>query len=174
MATHKHCNKCGKTKETTQFSKKTASKDGLQTYCKECNKKDNLLFRREINPAHHQKWQKQNLKRVAEIVSKYRCAKEYGTIYYIQNPAGEFYIGMTKTPLKVRIMEHRVKYRRQKEGKIKSFCPLLYNSFETYGIDKHQIGTLLEFDNISREQLREYEKTIIDTFKALNKSLNII
>lgn len=172
MATHKHCNKCGQTKEITQFSKRSVSPDGLQAYCKECNKKDNLKFRTE-NPEHAMQWQKSNYQRHYEIVTKYRAAKECGTIYYIQNPAGEFYVGMTKTPLKVRIMEHKTKYRRQKEGKIKSFCPLLYKSFDKWGVNKHQFGTILEFDNISREDLREYERTVINTFKALNKSLNI-
>ena len=171
MAHTKHCNTCGKTKPTTEFSKKSASSDGLQGRCKACNKKDNLKFRTE-KPEHHAKWQKVNSKRVAEIVTKYRCAKENGTIYYIQNPEGQFYVGMTKTPLKVRIMEHRTKWRRQQEGKIKSFCPLLYASFEKWGFDSHTIGTILEFDNISKRDLRECEKEVISTFKALGISLN--
>jgi len=173
MAQLKHCNKCGNTKPTTEFSKKTASPDRLQTYCKSCNSKDNFLFRKEINPTHHTIWQKQNRARVNELVSEYKRAKEYGTIYYIQNPNGDYYIGMTKTLLKVRITEHRIKYRRYKNGKVKAFCPLLFQSFDTYGLDNHQFGTLLEFDNISKSDLRSYEREIIQTFKGLNKSLNI-
>jgi uncharacterized protein (UPF0305 family) len=173
MAHTKHCNKCGNTKPTTEFSKKTASKDGLQSYCKSCNSKDNHLFRKDINPEHHAKWQKENYDRVKELVTQFKKAKECGRIYYIQNPAGFYYIGQTKTPLSVRITEHKTKYRRQKEGKIKSYCPLLYKSIDKWGFDNHEIGTLLEFDNISRKELLKYERTIINTFKELRISLNI-
>ena len=34
----KHCNKCGETKPTTEFSKNAGRRDGLSAYCKECHK----------------------------------------------------------------------------------------------------------------------------------------
>lgn len=172
MAHTKHCNNCGKTKPTTEFSKRSLSKDGLQPRCKVCNKKDNKKFRTE-KPEHHANWQKVNSKRLVQIVSKYRRAKDSGTIYYIQNPEGQFYIGQTKTALKVRIMEHKIKWRRHREGKTKLLCPLLFNSFDKWGFDNHKVGTIIQFENIDRNTLRQYEKEVIDTFKALNISLNI-
>ena len=36
---YKACSKCGKAKPLSEFSKSKNSKDGLQWYCKECNKK---------------------------------------------------------------------------------------------------------------------------------------
>ena len=173
MAQLKHCNKCGNTKSTTEFSKRSASSDGLQSYCKSCNSKDNLKFRTETNPTHHKNWQKENPDRIAELVSEYKRAKESGQIYYIKNNEGFYYIGMTKTLLNVRMTEHRIKYRRWKNGKSKPLCPLLFQSFDTHGLDNHQFGTILQFDNISRKQLRVYEKEVIHTFKELGISLNL-
>ena len=45
----KECSKCGKTKNTTEFSKCNRNKDGLQYHCRQCNKVSNKLFR-QLNP----------------------------------------------------------------------------------------------------------------------------
>jgi len=173
MALVKQCNKCGEIKEHSQFAKKTASKDGLQQRCKSCNKVDNLHFRTEINPKHHQIWQKQNSDKVVEIVSRYRKADKNGLIYYIKNPEGKFYVGMTKTHFIVRMIEHRAKWKRGINGKSKSTIPLLWDSFSKWGFDNHEKGILLEFENIDRKTLRRYEAECIKTFKEMGISLNI-
>lgn len=38
----KICSKCKVTKNTTEFNKRTSSKDGLQRHCRECEKKNHL------------------------------------------------------------------------------------------------------------------------------------
>lgn len=38
----KKCNKCGETKELSEFGKHRAMRDGLQTHCKECRRVSNL------------------------------------------------------------------------------------------------------------------------------------
>jgi hypothetical protein len=37
--TTKHCTKCGRDLPTSSFCRKSSSKDGLQTWCKECHTK---------------------------------------------------------------------------------------------------------------------------------------
>ena len=171
MAHYKTCYNCGKSKETTQFSKRSASKDGLQDKCKECNKIDNYKFRTEINPEHHAVWQKNNLKRVCEIVKKHRKADKPGKIYFIKNPNGEFYIGMTEAHLRVRWNEHVTQYKLAKK-KGKSTLPNLHESFNKYGIENHEVGIVVEFEEIDRKDLKSYESIFIQSFKDLGVCLN--
>jgi len=171
MASLKQCKLCGKNKQTTEFSKRSASKDGLQDRCKSCNSKDNLKFRTEINPEHHAHWQRKNYDWHIENMRKYRKADETPKIYYIQNPEGEMYIGMTEMYLSVRTLEHRAHYRRAKKGK-RNRLPALHNSFDKYGLENHKFGIVAEFEGIDRKQLEMIERSFIDAVQQMGKSLN--
>lgn len=173
MANFKECKGCGKVKETTEFSKRSASPDGLQLKCKVCNKNDNKKFRTEINPEHHSKWQRANKKRVHEIHYKYRRADKGGKVYYIINPEGKVYIGMTEMYLNVRIAEHRRNYRRYLKGKTHAL-PLLFDSFDKWGVESHRYGTLLEFDHNDRKEMKLFEKELIIICQNMGISLNKI
>ena len=167
----KQCNECGRVKETTQFSKCKARKDGLQLKCKQCNSKDNHKFRTEINPNHHQKWQNNNWDRFMEYLRKYRRADKKGIIYAIINPNGETYVGMSEMYLKVRLIEHRKHYRQYKLGKRESL-PLLHESVDKFGWNKHSYKILAEFENVDREELKIVERNFIEEVKQTGKSLN--
>ena len=167
----KQCNECGRVKETTQFSKCKANKDGLQLKCKQCNSKDNFKFRTEINPTHHQKWQDTNWDRFLGYIRKYRKADKKGIIYAITNPEGFTYVGMSEMYLKVRLIEHRKHYRQFKQGKRESL-PLLHKSVDKYGWNKHSYKILAEFEDVDRKQLKYMEKTFIEAVKQTGKSLN--
>jgi len=171
MAITKQCKDCNKTKDITQFSKCSKTKDNLQPKCKECNKKDNLKFRTEINPEHHSKWQRKNYDWHIENMRKFRKADETPKIYYIQNPVGEIYIGMTEMYLSVRTLEHRAHYRRALKGK-RSRLPLLHDSFDKYGLENHKFGIAAEFEGIDRKQLEMIERSFIDAVQVMGKSLN--
>lgn len=173
MANMKECKKCGKVKDYSQFSKKTKSKDGLQDRCKACNKVDNDYFRFELNPEHHAEWQRKNPQRLVEIVAKHRRADKAGVVYALIAPDGYVYVGETKTHLNVRIMEHRVKYRRFLEGKVTSLHPLLFESFNKYGFENHKLEILYKNETISKKELKEIEKKYIQQYKQIGKSLNI-
>jgi adenine-specific DNA glycosylase len=162
------CTKCGQTKDQSQFSKSSSAKNGLQPRCKECNVKDNLKFRTEINPIHHSDWQKNNKQRTSELIKRFRKADKSGKIYSIQNPNGDCYIGITKTPISVRLGEHRKCYRKD-NGRI----PLLHKSFDKYGYDNHKIEVVVELEDIDRKQLQFIESSFIQSFKEIGKSLNI-
>ena len=168
------CKKCGEVKDYSQFSKRTNSKRGYQDRCKACNKVDNHKFRTEINPEHHAKWQENNRERANEIVCKWRKADKPGVVYALVAPDNSVYVGMTKTYLSVRIIEHRVKYRRFLSGKVsKSIHPLLFDSFSKWGIDNHKVKVLFEDQSIDRESLKQIESSFIQAFKERGNSLNI-
>jgi len=172
MALTKQCTCCFKTKPLEQFSKNSRAKDGKQFHCKECNKKENLKFRTEINPNHHAVWQSNNRDKAAVHVSKYRKGDKPGLIYYIQNPNGEYYIGMTKTYLNVRLIEHKVKWKRNREGKSNLLCPLLFDSFDKWGFENHKTGIIIKDEKANRKQLRKWESETIKFFMNKGISLN--
>lgn len=167
----KKCKLCGETKDTTQFSKCRSTKDKLQPRCKECNKKDNLKFRTEINPTHHQKWQTNNWNMFVEYMRKYRKADKVPLIYSFTNPDGMIYIGATEAYPSIRFLEHKSHYRRAKMGKRRRL-QLLHDSFDKYGMDKHQFKIVKECPGLTRKQLLELEKAYITLNKFQNISLN--
>jgi len=170
----KYCNSCGKGKGEADFHKMTSSPDGRQPKCKSCMKSINRDYRTE-NPNYQLDWQRRNSRQWMSICTRWRKADKSSKIYYIKSPEGMYYIGMTNTHLGVRWLEHRQKYKRFLDGKPTSVHPLLFNSFDKWGIGNHQIGILFESDNIDRETLRIYEKSFIKVFMergiALNKQL---
>jgi predicted GIY-YIG superfamily endonuclease len=171
MANQKECKDCGKLKDTTEFSKCSATKSGLQPKCKECNKKDNRKFRTEINPTHHKIWQDTNWDRFSEYMKKYRKADKGGIIYAITNPEGKQYIGMTEAYDKVRFLEHKKHYRQATEGK-RNRLNLLHDSFDKYGIDNHEFRVVKQCPGLTRQQLLQVEKAFITLNKFQNISLN--
>lgn len=171
MANQKECKDCGISKDTTQFSKLSRSKDGLQPKCKSCNKKDNLKFREVINPQHHKVWQQSHMTELSGYIKKYRKADKTPIIYAITNPEGKQYIGQSMMNFSVRLLEHRSHYRRASEGK-RERLELLHDSFDKYGISNHQFEIMKELPNYTRKQLREIEKAYIILNKLQNISLN--
>jgi hypothetical protein len=170
MANQKQCNGCGKSKDITQFSKRTASKDRLQDRCKQCNSKDNQKFRTE-KPEHHAKWQLTNWDKFTEYLKKYRKADKNGIIYGITNPEGETYIGMSEMYFKVRVLEHKRHYKQYKQGKRQSL-PGLHDSFDKYGVENHNFKTIFESEGIDRKQLEYIERSFIEAVQQTGKSLN--
>jgi hypothetical protein len=172
MSNHKQCADCGKTKDTTKFSKCSKTKDKLQPKCKSCNKKDNLKFRTEINPNHHQKWQDNNWDKFTGYMKKYRKADKVPTIYSFTNPIGQIYIGATEMYPSVRLLEHRQHYKRALKGK-RERLGLLHNSFDKFGFENHQFKIVKECTGLTRQQLLELENAYITLNKFQKISLNI-
>ena len=174
MAQVKECTNCGKTLLITEFSKCKANKDGKQFNCKNCNRISNKKFREEINPEHHANWQSNNRKRVVELVTKYRKASKLGgIIYYIHSIIDDkWYVGLTQTPIAVRLFEHRMKYKRFKLGKSVIQHPLLFESLDRWGWEGHRMGIIIKDKKVNRKQLREWEKECISFFMSKGISLN--
>lgn len=74
----KQCTKCGELKSITKFNKRTASKDGLRSQCRDCDRKDK------------QKWDVDNKQHCLEYSEQYRKQnkqkiKKYNKEYYSKN-----------------------------------------------------------------------------------------
>ena len=164
----KQCTKCGSVKETTQFSKRTNSKDGLQSHCKECNVKENSLFRNELNPNYRTVWYSNNRKQWNEYLSDYSKVGDINTIYAITAPNSKVYIGHTQRKKRFRLSEHKKFYKASHKNKL----PLLWESFEKYGITNHNFEVLTQFKGTKEEGLK-MEGKLIQFYKSINKSLNI-
>lgn len=169
----KECNKCGEVKPHSQFSKCSSNKDGLQYQCRDCNRKSNHKFRTELNPQHHAEWQRTNLKRLCELVKKYRKANKPSLIYSISNPEQEHYIGMTQMHLSVRRLEHISHFRKSMKGNRAVVLPLLHDSFRKWGVENHKFEVILNMGDIDRKQLAFIETSFIQAFQEINKSLNV-
>lgn len=75
MDSTKICSKCGRELPISEFSKDKSKKDGLQAYCKECNKQ----YREE----HKEEYQKQYKAEYKEEYTEYR--KQYQKQWYAEH-----------------------------------------------------------------------------------------
>lgn len=139
------CSKCGETKSTTQFNKEAKSKTGYQSYCVSCKK---------------------------DIHSEYMKSNKSSLIYRIVNPLGDTYIGSTQRLLHLRFTTHRADYNRHLKYGTEKF-PILYKSFDKWGIDAHTFELVADLGNISSEDLRNIESKMIIALKKNGKSLNV-
>lgn len=167
----KTCNQCNKSKPTTEFHKRKASPDGLQLKCKSCVKENNKNFR-ETKPTYQVEWQRTNAKKWLSYVKNWArenvCANDSrSAIYYIINPEQKVYVGSTQTMFSARQSAHKVQYR---DKSIR--LPLLHDSFDMYGFDKHK-WVVLDMAGTDKETLRTIEYTMINHFHQLGMSLNI-
>ena len=149
MANQKKCSSCNELKSTTQFSKYTKSKDGLQPHCKKC----------------------QSI-RTGPLVAAIHKADKNGIIYAITNPIGEIYIGSTKRKAEYRFMRHRASYKFEKSKGYSTF-PKLHKSFDTWGVWAHTYSVIKDCGNISKQELREIESAMIIALKKNGKCLNV-
>lgn len=163
----KQCTKCGITKEYQQFSKCRRNKDGHQYHCKECNNRDNKRFRNEIDPEYMNRWYGSNRKHWNEYLNNYSKVTNTNTIYSITAPNGDVYIGFTQRKKRFRLGEHKKFYKSGLQR-----IPLLYESFDRFGIDNHTIEILKQFEG-TRDEGMELESKLIEFYKSINKSLNI-
>ena len=165
----KACTKCMVVKPYEQFSKNRAAKDGLQWHCKECNNKDNQRFRDEIDPEYMTRWFNKHRKQWNEYNSHYAGSGDMNKIYTITSPDGMIYVGFTRRKKIVfRFLEHRKFYRTNKYK-----LPLLWSSFDKFGIENHTFELRHEFKGTKKEGL-QMESKLIAFYKSLNKSLNVL
>jgi len=164
----KRCTKCSEIKPYEQFSKNRAAKDGLQWHCKTCNNKDNQRFRDEIDPEYMSRWFSKHRNHWREYMNDYSRVGNTNTIYAITAPNGDVYIGFTQRKKYFRLNEHKKYYRIGSKNKL----PLLWESFDRYGIDNHKFEVLKQFEGTKSEGM-EIETNLIQFYKSINKSLNV-
>jgi len=170
MAITKNCSNCNKSKPISEFHKRSASKDGLQTQCKSCYKEINKNFR-EAKPEYQVQWYKKNWSKWLGYMSEWNkenvsADDSRSQIYYIINPEQKIYVGSTQTAFSYRRAAHKQCYKDRKK-----LLPLLHNSFDVHGYDNHK-WIILDMAGIDRETLRTIEYTMINHFNNLGLSLN--
>lgn len=163
----KQCTKCKNTKPYEQFSKLKRAKDGYQYHCKECNNRDNYRFRHEIDPGYMQRWFNEHRQEWNEYIKEYSNVEDINTIYSITSPNGDVYIGHTMRKKRFRIAEHSKFYRSRAHN-----IPLLYESFDRWGIDNHKVEILKQWEGTKEEGLT-MESKLIQFYQSIGKSLNI-
>jgi hypothetical protein len=164
----KQCTKCGIVKPYEQFSKLKVAKDGHQYHCKECNNKDNQRFRDEIDPTYMTRWFSKNKKEWNTYLNNYSKVGNTNTIYSITAPNSDVYIGFTQRKKRFRLAEHKKFYNARTKQKL----PLLWESFDRYGIENHTIEILKQWEG-TRDEGMEMESKLIQVYKSINKSLNV-
>ena len=170
MATTKQCSKCGKHQPLTQFHKRAASPDLLQTNCKSCVKENNKNFR-QTKPTYQIDWQRKNHKKLSAYCNQWAkenvCADDSkSAVYLIINPEQRVYVGSTQTLFSYRRNAHKKEYKLNN-----GVMPYLHHSFDVYGYDKHK-WVILDMAGTDKETLRNIEYTMINHFHQLGMSLN--
>jgi hypothetical protein len=89
------------------------------------------------------------------------------TIYSITAPNSDVYIGFTQRKKRFRLAEHKKFYKTRLQC-----IPLLYESFDRYGIENHTIEILKQWEG-TRDEGMEMESKLIQFYKSINKSLNV-
>ena len=163
----KRCIQCGERKEFSQFSKRSLSKDGLQSACKSCNKINNKKFRVEINPEYQTGWYSKN--RDKWNAYQYEVQNnDYWSIYIIVAPDEMVYTGQCHCTMEKRLSIHQSHYRHKNNRKYR--IPLLWDSFDKHGVDTHIMICIDRADSL--EEALKKENYYIDIFQQQNKSLN--
>ena len=165
MAQLKYCYKCSTDKETTEFSKSSRAKDGLQTACKACNKIYNAKFRKE-RPDYQNSYYKtftgkiNKMKAVATWVGKGKPG-----VYFLKNVEnGMLYIGSTSN-LRKREFEWNT-YLNNPEGFAQIFDPEFFADVIKYGKEAFEFNIIQKMNTGTTAQVRAKER---ETIKALDR-----
>ena len=137
------CGKCHEIKEVSEFPKNKGKKDGVETTCNKCRKKQKVEY------------YKQNADKKREYQTEYRKQnidkiKEYQAEYYKQNTN--------------KIKEQKVEYRKQNADKIKEYQAEYYKQ----NVDKMKKQNAEYYkQNVDKmkKQNAEYYKQNIDKMK---------
>jgi hypothetical protein len=170
MAQTKNCNQCGKSLSTSEFYKKTKSKDGLQPTCKACCKIANAKFR-ETKPKYQVEWQRTNNKKWTKYIgewNKINCKADNSrsVIYYIISPSQKIYVGHSQTRFYQRKSAHKKEYKLNKGA-----MPYLHQSFDDHGYDNHS-WVVMDMSGMDKETLEIIEYAMANEFTKLGISLN--
>lgn len=177
----KQCNQCKTFKEPTEFSKRSASRDGLQPSCKVCNQKDNDKFR-EKKPLYKKEWDKANPGAQTQIVKNYyhRNPVRYRSkldAYYSKMGMGvyritcnitqDFYVGYSS-----QLQARYNIYLRGSKSKSYYVNKKLWDDMLTYGDDNFTFEVLerVEDKSLLKEREAYWTKKLNPTYNVTNKS----
>lgn len=149
----KVCCECGFTKSKSEFSIKRSGKDGLQGYCKECNKK----YQKDRHMIKNNPWK---LYRVVINLQGLNPKLEFGNpnnLHYNEL----HYIGITQKPLKDRLNEHISAIRNKKTDGAYFWA---YKDLKDVNLDKIELKKYITIElvkeypsELTKEQMEIYE-----------------
>lgn len=148
MEYQKYCPDCDTTKPAEEFQKSRATNDGLQRYCRQCQNIRTKNYRDRTSCS----WWK-------------RKEGMFYSVYTITNPVGEVYVGFTGGSTKLRWQRHIAQYKHKKAN-----IPLLYASFDSFGLDLHKYEVVSEHE--TQIAARQAESKLIVEYITSKKSLN--
>ena len=162
----KFCHNCSTDKPTQEFSKCSNCRDGLQTYCKACNKKANAKFRKEKPEYQKQYWSTPKGHQIRYRASQRYYSKDSGGIYIIKNLInGNIYVGQTS-----QFTRREVEWRAYLNNP--HLRPLYMNEFfraevDKYGIQNFEWKILETLENATESELRKRERFYIKVFSKI-------
>lgn len=119
MEETKTCSKCGKELPISEFYKNKNKKDGLSSYCKECNKQyynDNSEYFKQYrkqyiidNSEYHKQWYRNNIDHVKEYMKEYTKANSEHIKEYIKANSEH-------------IKQHRKQYYKQRYSTLEGYA----------------------------------------------------
>ena len=165
MAT-KYCYKCDTEKETTEFSKSSIAKDGLQQECKACNKISNARFRKTKPEYQKNYWTTEHGKKTRYKASQKFYHSDGGGIYYIKNLInGNIYIGQTSQFIR-REIEWRA-YLNNPHLRPRYINEFFRAELDQYGIKNFEWKRLESMPNATQKELRKRERFYISMFRKV-------
>jgi len=172
----KKCIQCCEYKDTTHFSKRSISPDGLQPKCKECNKTDNAKFR-EIKPDYKKVWDKNNPGAQVEITKRYfrRNPEKLRSImkkYYSKMGMGIYKVTCDIT------QDFYIGYSSQIQARYNAY---LTGAVNNAPINRNLLNAMIEYgkENFTFEIIEQvYDKSLLEQreiywIKKLNPPYNI-
>ena len=174
----KVCNSCGVSKSLEEYSKRSASPDGYQHKCKDCNRADNAnyrqsypLYKKEWDKNHPgaqskitREWVKRNPDKFRHNLKKYQTKLGCG-VYRINNLLeNKSYIG-SSAYLLPRLFQH---FNKKFKG---ASNQTMQNDMRRLG---HQWFSFEMLEHCKPEDLRIREQFWIDTLKPFYNEANAI
>ena len=130
----KKCSKCHETKELTEFSKRSISKDGLAPYCKVCDRQSIKQWRLnnpEKKSAQNKRYWEKNTDKVKTINANWN--NRISGVYAVYDENVCLYVGESKGVPK-RISQHKCHINNPQSAS-KASQPLYYNLIKHSNIE---------------------------------------
>lgn len=116
---YKNCKRCNIEKEVISFCKNQSKKDGLEIYCRECNKeykKEHYVKNKKVISEKHKIYYLENKETIIEKVKEYsndnkEYKKEYFKEYYLKN----------KQDIIEKVKEYNIENKESKRNYIKTY-----------------------------------------------------